>query len=453
MFVVDSGSLLDSEDTKCDDCGTWKQTKTATTYLQINLFENNKVASVHSCSGVSKKKVYVLIRRHYVCKSSPDLSRHISVLLDPSGKVKPYQFIQYRFAGEEHSVEVKPHGNAKKILRPYKRTCPSTLKDLKDELQQHPPKRAVFKVEQKRGGFLNVSCIGELPRNSLQASRIKCKKTTMVQSKPGDPLQALVVKFKEQFGNPNQFIQSIHLVPDPSIVLFNESQLNDMDRFCASTERVSILGLDVTFNLGKFYVTLCTYQNHDVVNDRGKNPIMIGPALLHSSKDQSNFSILFQEITTKKPKLATSLRAYGTDGEQALSNAAADAFPFAIHLRCTNHLKDSITRYLRKQLLPECVVKEILSDIFGTATEKGLVHASNQDFNDKMKLIQKRWNELEKQYRPTPVVFKWFSANMASIVRENVRSELLQELQLEEERYTQNNSESLNALVKRYVNF
>ena len=23
-FVVDSGSLLDSEDTKCDDCGTWK---------------------------------------------------------------------------------------------------------------------------------------------------------------------------------------------------------------------------------------------------------------------------------------------------------------------------------------------------------------------------------------------------------------------------------------------
>ena len=39
-FVVDSGSLLDSEDTKCDDCGTWKQTKTATTYLRIHFFEN-----------------------------------------------------------------------------------------------------------------------------------------------------------------------------------------------------------------------------------------------------------------------------------------------------------------------------------------------------------------------------------------------------------------------------
>ena len=145
------------------------------------------------------------------------------MLLDPSGKLKPYQFIQYRFAGEEHSVEVKPYGNAKKILRPYKRTCPSTLKDLKEELKQHPPKRSVFKVEEKRGGFLNVSYVGELPRNSLQASRIKCKNTSTMQSKPGDPLQALVVKFKEQYANPNQFIQSIRLVPDPYIFLFNES--------------------------------------------------------------------------------------------------------------------------------------------------------------------------------------------------------------------------------------
>ena len=62
VFVVDSGSVLDSEDTKCDDCGTWRQTKTATTYLHIDLFENGKVFSVHSCPRVSKKKVYTLLR-------------------------------------------------------------------------------------------------------------------------------------------------------------------------------------------------------------------------------------------------------------------------------------------------------------------------------------------------------------------------------------------------------
>ena len=83
---------------------------------------------------------------------------------------------------------------------------------------------------------------------------------------------------------------------------------------------------------------------------------MVGPALIHSLKDQSNFAVLFQEMTSKMPLLATTLQAYGTDGEKALVLAAADAFPFAIHLRCVNHLKDNIIDHLRKQLLPEKVV-------------------------------------------------------------------------------------------------
>ena len=60
------------------------------------------------------------------------------------------------------------------------------------------------------------------------------------------------------------------------------------------------------------------------------------------------------------PSLATSLRAYGTDGEQAISIATAEAFSFATHLRCANHLKDNIVTHLHKQLLPQCFIKEIL---------------------------------------------------------------------------------------------
>ena len=263
-------------------------------------------------------------------------------------------------------------------------------------------------------------------------------------------MQALVVKFKEEKGKSNQ---SIRLVPDPTIVLFNEAQLNDIEHFCASSVKASVLGVDVTFNLGPFYVTLCTYQNFKVTNERGKHPIMVGPALIHSCKDQSNFDILFQEITTRKPFLATSLRAYGTDGEQALVNAAAGAFPFAIHLRCANHLRDNITTHLRKQLLPETVIKEVLRDIFGTASEKGLIHASEGEFDDKLKLLQKRWDLLEKPHKANPVIFRWFRLHVAPIIRENMRCELLRDLGMEDEKYTQNNSESLNALVKRYVNF
>lgn len=78
---------------------------------------------------------------------------------------------------------------------------------------------------------------------------------------------------------------------------------------------------------------------------------MIGPTLIHSSKEQSNFSVLFQEIV-KKSSLS-SLKAYGTDGEQAIGNAASEAFPFAVHLRYAIHLRDNITDKLRKMLIPD----------------------------------------------------------------------------------------------------
>ena len=438
-----------------DDNGVWKQTKTATTALHIDFFKNGRVSSVQSCpsTATAKKKCYTLVSRHYYCKSSPDLTRHLSMLLDPRGQAKPNQYVRYRFSGLEHSVNVQPHGNSKKTIRPYKRTCPSTLQDLQEELKHHPPKRAIFKVDQKRGGISNISCVGDLPRNMLQATRIKNKCSSPSIPTSSDPLQSLVVKFKQQHGNPNQFVQCIRLAPDPAVVLFNQIQLDDLSQFCGSSNRASVLGVDVTFNLGKFYVTLCTYQNFKVTNEKGKHPIMVGPALIHSLKDRSNFAILFQEMTSKKPLLATTLRAYGTDGEQALVQAAAGAFPFATHLRCANHLKDNITDHLRKQLLPENVVKEIIYDIFGTSTERGLIHASNKDFDGKLLLLQRRWDELEKIYKPNPCVFTWFTGNMVSVIRENMRSELLEDLQLEEEKYTQNKSESLNALVKRYVTF
>ena len=122
-FVVDTSKLQHSGDAKCDDCGAWKQTKTATTHLHVAFDEDGSVSSIQCCPGSSKKRYYTLVSRHYTCKSSPDLSRHISILSDPSGQEKPYQFIQYRFSSAEHSVTVKPHGNSKKKSRPYKRTC------------------------------------------------------------------------------------------------------------------------------------------------------------------------------------------------------------------------------------------------------------------------------------------------------------------------------------------
>ena len=115
-----------------------------------------------------------------------------------------------------------------------------------------------------------------MKKASVSSSTVSC-----------DPLQSLVIKFKEHSGDPNQYIQAIHLVPDPTVVLFNTTQLDDIEQFCTRPGKTSVLGVDVTFNLGPFYVTLCTYQNFKIVNKFGVHPIMIGPTLIHSSKDHS----------------------------------------------------------------------------------------------------------------------------------------------------------------------
>ena len=349
-------------------------------------------------------------------------------------------------------MTVKAHCNSKKTKRPYKRTCPSTMRDLEEEAKLYPPKRAAFRVEQRRGGIFNASCEGDLPRNASQVSRLRSKKASFSSSKPSDPLQALVIKFKEQFGSPNQYIQTIQLVPDPIIVLFNKNQLDEMEQFCTHHGKTSVLGVDVTFNLGPFYVTMCTYQNLKIVNSSGTHPIMIGPTLIHSSKERSNFFTLFQAIVKKRPSLS-SLKAYGTDGEQAIGNAASEAFPFAVHLRCAIHLKDNITVNLRKMLVPDEMIKQVLADTFGTSIEKGLIHASSQEFPEKLKIIEQRWEAHEKTYKVKSGIFKWFKINIAPIIRDNLNSELLSSLGVDGEKYTQNNSEAANALVKRYVNF
>ena len=149
---MDTSKLRDPNDIKCDDRGVWKQTKTATNHLKVTFDEDGIVKSVKSTPSKSKKS-YTLIRRHYTCKSSPDFSRHISTLTNPHGKVEVHQFIQYRFSESEHPVDVKPHGNSKRHAKPYKRTCPSTLKDLQVEVKLYPPKRAAFNRLYARGAI------------------------------------------------------------------------------------------------------------------------------------------------------------------------------------------------------------------------------------------------------------------------------------------------------------
>jgi len=57
-------------------------------------------------------------------------------------------------------------------------------------------------------------------------------------------------------------------------------------------------------------------------------------------------------------------------------------FPKAIHLRCTNHIRQTIKEKLREFNIPQHVSKEMLADIFGrhigSHFESGLADAASE---------------------------------------------------------------------------
>lgn len=87
------------------------------------------------------------------------------------------------------------------------------------ELKQPPPKQAVF-----RGGEACFMC-GRFTEEFLKSFSNTIQEQI---SNPSDPLQAVIVKFKEESGTSDRHIKSTHLFPHPTI---DETQLNDMELF------------------------------------------------------------------------------------------------------------------------------------------------------------------------------------------------------------------------------
>jgi len=125
-------------------------------------------------------------------------------------------------------------------------------------------------------------------------------------------------------------------------ILASEQQLKDlMNVFAQMTEPVCFVLTQPTFNLGPFYVTPTTYQNLLVRNKSRNHPILLGPVLVHQTKMLCPFHYLASTLVRLNPNFEN-LRAYGTDGEPELIRAFSICFPNAVHLRCTNHLRQNI---------------------------------------------------------------------------------------------------------------
>ena len=167
-----------------------------------------------------------------------------------------------------------------------------------------------------------------------------------------------------------------------------------MERFCTGEESRS------NFQFGTIFCN--TYNLPQLIgknNQEWKPSHFDWACLVQQTKTLRPFHYFASTLIRLNPKLS-GLKAYGTDGEPELIKAFSMCFPKAIHLRCTNHMRQNIKEKLRELNIPQHVSKETLADIFGsrnaTHFEVGLADAqSEMIFTRSLEQVKAKWNNLE----------------------------------------------------------
>ena len=178
----------------------------------------------------------------------------------------------------------------------------------------------------------------------------------------------------------------------PNFVCYTGDQRDDL-KFFLSQNTLYPIGVDRTFNLGKFFVTALVYNNLRVVrsDDSSEHPLFIGPVFIHRDSNYEAYNYFFSSI---KASLCSSDTIYtfelklncdiliGSNEEKALTKAIDSVFPSSIRFLCTKHLKDGTSAYLQKEVgVPQKDRTEICKAIFG---EEGLVNTDDSISFDKM---------------------------------------------------------------------
>ena len=253
----------------------------------------------------------------------------------------------------EDELEINPHGNASSS-QPYLRTSTSTLRTIKSKLKSTSPKETLEVVSRDKGGEFLAKSTGDLPRNRQQIYNMN------KHQKSQDPLYSLILEIQYLGGDEDQFIRKLKLAPEPSMILAYDYQLTELEAFCTEPTYHSVLGIDPTFNLGQFHLTVTTYKQLQLVKPNGEHPTFVGPLFLHYRKTYSCYNSFSSGLAGLNKSLSN-ICVFGTDGEIALIEAFQQQCKNAIHLTCFTHCRENIKRKLRELHVPTDILSKNMS--------------------------------------------------------------------------------------------
>lgn len=273
-------------------------------------------------------------------------------------------------------------------------------------------------------------------RDKLYNERKKSKPETAPRINIADDVITILSQI-----NTNPFVHEVVLTKDkkPVVIIYSDKQMQDMKRNCLG-ENGSVMGVDRTFNLGKFYVTAFSYKNRCVVRTRtDDHPVMLGPCMIQFDAEEGTYGKFFSHISDR---MGTTKLTIGSDEEKSMTNALKSKFPNATFLLCTKHIQD-IRRHLENIGVSLGDRNKIQKIIFGK--EDGIVFAPDDiDFDARCENLQTHFDNHAKFQT-------YWERNMKEklykFVYLSLRNQYIDKL------WTNKNSESINQCMKTEVNW
>ncbi len=433
FFVLEFSENLDRRTQKkhvhvVDDCGVWDSQRGSSPRHIYLCEENHQLTKLYQKDGkyciqkmIKKKNTLkpihpqpsddkiLQVHRVYNHAKAGNYRRRvtwISKLPASMGFINP-KLATVEYVGKFPGLV--PHGNSKRG-KVYERSDVSVL----DEIGLRTQSEDAHKVytDMKLSKTLSFQ-----PRNLKQVQNKQYNERRKAKGVPRGNL-ADHVQHLDHLIYSCPFVQQVIRTKSkvPSVILYTEEQILDIRRFCAThpSNKVTVLGVDKTFNLGELHVTTTNFKHLALIRPRtGDHPIFLGPTFIHGNSDFESYLLFFSKLagklfgTTKPP-------VWGSDDEQAMRKAIKCAFPSCTQLICVRHLKNNCIARLRDKVGVNATNRAtIIDSIFGAT---GLVRATS------MALYEMRRDICVAIIRDmAPTFLEYFQRRVEVLLQENLQ--------------------------------
>lgn len=281
-------------------------------------------------------------------------------------------------------------------------------------------------------------------RNARYRHYLRCNKDKHLSANVADEVLAVVSMVSR-----DDYVQNVMITKKGvMIVLYCDEQIMDLK---SALKCQSMLAIDKTYNLGKWFVSCFTYKSVKVeVKETRENPIMVGPIMLH---DDSSFETYHNFFSIVKCVIGSDQNIdelgmivgedliLGSDDEKAISKALDIVFPNASRYLCTKHLRENIIKYLTDKIgVSKTDRSTFLTVLFGS---DGLTN-SDSSFSFETRAEELLSSDLMGRY---PTLKKYFVSRLQPIMWNHVVKPQLRKSR-KYQMWTNNNCESINSVFK-----